>query len=154
MKVAFTAKEYRLLLELVHLGMWTVTGYQGEDTPAARRYHALDQRLMQLATDAGCADLVETCDDGSLQPAAKLADDERLRDLQLDFQNDAFWHELVQRLAERDYAGEQTRRGLETPGVEPAPTADEALKKIEDRYWADFEKHDLANLVHLRGGRG
>ncbi|MEY4924803.1 MAG: hypothetical protein RL598_1322, partial [Verrucomicrobiota bacterium] len=30
MKASFTPKEYRQLLELVHLGMWAVTGYQGE----------------------------------------------------------------------------------------------------------------------------
>ena len=81
MKAPFTAKEYRQLLELVHLGMWTVTGYQGEDTAAAKRYYALDQKLMELATDAGCADLVESMDDGSLQPAPKLSEDERVREL-------------------------------------------------------------------------
>lgn len=154
MKVSFTAKEYRQLLELVHLGMWAVTGYQGEDTAAAKRYHALDQRLMELATDMGCADLVEERDDGTLQPAPKLADDERVRDIQSEFQNDVFWHELVQRLAERDLAGEQARRTMETPGVEPPPTRDDQLKKIEDRYWTEFEKHDLTHVVVLRGGRG
>jgi len=154
MKVSFTAKEYRQLLELVHLGMWTVTGYQGEDTATAKRYYALDQRLMELAEPLGCADLVETREDGSLQPAPKLAEDDRVRDLQSEFQNDVFWHELVARLADRDLAGEQTKRTLETPGVEPPPSRDEQLKRIEDRYWAEFEKNDLAHVVVLRGGRG
>jgi len=154
MKVSFTAKEYRQLLELVHLGMWTVTAYQGEDTAAAKRYYALDQRLMEMATALGCADLVEEREDGSLQPAPKLAEDDRVRDIQSEFQNDVFWHELVQRLADRDLAGEQTKRTMETPGVEPPPSRDEQLKKIEDRYWAEFEKHDLARVVLLRGGRG
>ena len=154
MKVSFTAKEYRQLLELVHLGMWTVTAYQGEETAAAKRYFALDQRLLGLATDLGCADLVEERDDGSLQPAAKLAEDDRVRELQSEFQNDVFWHELVARLADRDLAGEQAKRALETPGVEPPPSRDDQLKKIEDRYWKDFEKNDLAHLVVLRGGRG
>jgi hypothetical protein len=154
MKVSFTAKEYRQLLELVHLGMWAVTGYQGEDTAAAKRFHELDQRLMELATDMGCADLVEERDDGTLQPSPKLADDERVREIQSEFQNDVFWHELVQRLADRDLAGEQTRRTMETPGVEPPPSREDQLKKIEDRYWSEFEKHDLAHVVVLRGGKG
>jgi hypothetical protein len=154
MKVSFTAKEYRQLLELVHLGMWTVTGYQGEETSAAKRYHALDQRLMAMATDLGCADLVETRDDGSLQPAPKLAEDERVRELQSEFQNDVFWHELVARLADRDFAGDQAKRTMDTPGVEPPPSRDEQLKQIEDRYWTEFEKNDLAHVVVLRGGRG
>lgn len=154
MKVSFTAKEYRQLLELVHLGMWVVTGYQGEDTAAAKRYFALDQKLMEQATELGCADLVEARDDGTLQPAPKLSEDERVREIQGDFQNDVFWHELVARLADRDLAGDQARRTMDTPGVEPPPSTDERLKKIEERYWAEFEKNDLANMVLLRGGRG
>jgi hypothetical protein len=154
MKVSFTAKEYRQLLELVHLGMWAVTGYQGEDTPAAKRYFDLDQKLLGLATEQGAADLVETHTDGSLQPAPKLAEDDRVRELQSEFQNDVFWHELVARLADRDLAGDQHRRTMDTPGVEPPPSTDEQLKKIEERYWAEFEKNDLAHVVLLRGGRG
>lgn len=154
MKAAFTPKEYRHLLELVHLGMWAVTAYQGEATAAAKRYYALDQRLMELATDFGCAGLVELRPDGTFQPSPKLSEEEHLRDLQNEFQNDVFWHELVNRLADRDLAGEQTKRIMETPGVEPPPTTDERLKKLEERYWAEFEKNDLANVVVLRGGRG
>lgn len=155
MKVSFTAKEYRQILELVHLGMWAVTGYQGEDTAAAKRYYAIDQKLLELATEFGCADLVEEFkDDGSLQPSPKLSEDERVREIQSEFQNDVFWHELVTRMADRDLAGEQAKRALDTPGVEAPPSRDEQLKKIEERYWAEFEKNDLASVVVIRGGRG
>jgi hypothetical protein len=154
MKVSFTAKEYRQLLELVHLGMWAVTAYQGEDTAAARRYFEFDQHLLSLAEQAGCADLVERREDGSLQPSPKLSEDERIRDLQGEFQNDVFWHELVSRLSDRDLSGEKASRGVETPGVEPPPSTEEQLKKLEERYWEEFEKNDLARVVVLRGGRG
>lgn len=154
MNVSFTTKEYRQLLELVHLGMWTVTAYQGEDTAVAKRYFALDQRLLALAADHGGADLVEKREDGSLQPGPKLAEEDRIRELQSEFQNDVFWHELVARLADRELAGEQVRGMMETPGVEATPSRDERLRKIEDRYWKDFEKNDLAHVVVLRGGRG
>ncbi|NBR09646.1 MAG: hypothetical protein EBT98_08395, partial [Opitutaceae bacterium] len=90
----------------------------------------------------------------TLQPAPKLAEDERIREIQSEFQNDAFWHEIVARLADRDLAGDQAKRTIETPGVEPPLSIDERLKKIEDRYWKEFEKNDLASLVVLRGGRG
>lgn len=154
MKVSFTPKQYRQLLELVHLGMWAVTAYQGEDTAAARRYFDLDQQLLELATEQGCADLVEKRDDGTLQPSPKLSEDERIRDIQGEFQNDVFWHELVSRLSDRDLTGERTHRAPATPGVEPPPSTEEQLKKLEERYWAEFEKNDLASVVVLRGGRG
>ncbi len=154
MKVSLTAKEYRQLLELVHLGMWSVTGYQGDDTAAAKRYFELDQKLLELATEAGCADLIEEREDSSLQPSPKLTDSDRIREIQSEFQNDVFWHEFVTRLADRDHAGTQAKAGLDTPGLEPPPTSDDRLKKFEERYWDEFEKNDLANVVVLRGGRG
>ena len=129
--------------------MWAVTGYQGEDTAAAKRYFNFDQKLLDLAATLGCADLVEKNADGTLQPASKLAEDERIREIQSEFQNDTFWHEIVSRLADRDLAGDQAKRTLEPP-----LSTDERLKKIEDRYWKEFEKNDLASLIVLRGGRG
>jgi|NGEPerStandDraft_6_1074524.scaffolds.fasta_scaffold135547_1 hypothetical protein len=153
MKPNFTQKEYQRLLELAHFGMWVVTGYQGEDTAAAKRYFALDQKLLELAAPLGCADLVEQQPDGSLQPSPKLAEEERVREIQGDFTNDAFWHELVARLSDRDYSTEQAKRALaDTPGVEPPPTPEERIKQLEEIYWAEFEKNDLANVIVLRGG--
>jgi hypothetical protein len=153
MKLTFTPKDYQRLLELAHLGMWVVTAYQGEDTAAAKRYFELDQKLLELALAAGCADLVERRPDDILQPSPKLSDDERVREIQGDFANDAFWHELVARLSDRDYSTEQARRALsDTPGVEPPPTPEERVKRLEDGYWAEFEKNDLANVIVLRGG--
>jgi len=75
MKLTLTQKEYQRLLELVHLGMWVVTAYQGEETAPAKRYFDLDQKLLDLATTAGAADLVEKRPDDTLQPSPKLADD-------------------------------------------------------------------------------
>jgi hypothetical protein len=153
MKSTFTQKEYQRLLELAHLGMWVVTAYQGEETAAAKRYFDLDQKLLELANEVGGADLVEKRPDGTLQPSPKLADDERIREIQGDFTNDAFWHELVARLADRDYSTEQAKRALtDAPGVEPPPTPEERLKQLEDAYWREFEQNDLANIIVLRGG--
>ena len=153
MKLTFTLKEYQRLLELTHLGMWVVTGYQGDDTAAAKRYFDLDQKLLELAEPMGYADLIEQRPDGTLQPSPNLADEEGVREIQGDFTNDAFWHELVARLSDRDYSTEQAKRALtETPGVEPPPSPEERVKQLEEIFWAEFEKNDLANVIVLRGG--
>jgi hypothetical protein len=156
MKLTFSQKDFQRLLELTHLGMWVVTAYQGEETAAAKRYFDLDQQLLALATEAGCGDLVAKRDDGTLQPAPKLAEDERVSEIQGEFTNDVFWHELVARLADRDYSGEQARRALsETPSVEPPATSEERIKQLEEAHWAEFEENDLANVIVLRGaGKG
>ena len=155
MKFSFTPKEYARLLELAYLGRWVTVARKGDESPAIRRYDEIFQKILELATPLGCADLVEEDDDGRLGPSAKLEDDERLREIMAEFDNDTFWNELVTRLAERDYAAEQAKRALtDTPGVEPPPTPDERLKQLEDAYWDEFEKNDLANIFVLRGGRG
>lgn len=153
MKVMFTPKEYARLLELVHLGMQTITGHQGNDTPAAQRYAEIGQKLFELATPLGCADFVDVGSDGRLVPSEKLLDDERLGKIIGDHNNDVFWHELVARLSDRDLATAQAKQSLSGKGGPPID-ADGRLREIEDAYWDEFEKNDLANVILLRGGRG
>jgi hypothetical protein len=155
MKVMFTAKEYARLLELVYLGSRVVAGSRPpeEENPALERYAGIQQKIFDLATPLGCADFVTVGSDGRLAPSAKLFEDERLRKIEGDHGNDSFWHELVARLADRDLAAEQARRLAADKGG-PAIDADARLKELEDGYWDEFEKHDLAHLVLLRGAKG
>lgn len=153
MKVTFTPKEYAKLLELVWMGMQIAMGRQGPDKASAKRYAELEQMLFDLATPLGCADYVTVGADGRLIPSEKLENDERLRKALGDYDNDTFWHELVNRLADRDLAAEQARHHAGGKGGPPI-NADSRLKEIEDAYWDEFEKNDLANLILLRGGKG
>jgi hypothetical protein len=91
--------------------------------------------------------------DGRLIPSVRLTDDERLQKLIGNYNNDNFWHELVSRLADRDLAGQQAKQSLSGVGGPPIDT-DARLGEIEDLYWDEFQKNDLANLVFLRGGKG
>jgi hypothetical protein len=70
-----------------------------------------------------------------------------------DYDNDVFWHELVTRMADRDLAAEQARQSVLGAGGPPID-ADARLHKLEEAYWDEFEKNDLANVILLRGGRG
>ena len=149
----FTPKEYARLLELTHLGMHVIAGHQGRETPAAQRYAEIEQKLFDLATPLGCADLVDVGSDGRLVPSDKIIEDERLSKIIGDHNNDVFWHELVARLADRDLATERARQSMNGKGGPPID-ADARLREIEDAYWDEFEKNDLANVILLRGGRG
>jgi hypothetical protein len=155
MKVMFTAKEYTRLLELVYLGSRVVAGSRPpeEENPHLARYQEIQQRLFELATPLGCADLVTVSSNGLLAPSEKLLEDERLRKIEGDSANDLFWHELVARLADRDLAAEQARSHASGKGGPPID-ADARLKELEDAYWDEFEKNDLANFVLLRGAKG
>lgn len=153
MKVMFTPKEFARLLELVHLGMRVVEGHPGNESSSVSRYAELEQKLYELATPLGCADLVDVGSSGELVPSEKLLTDERLIKIAGDYDNDTFWHELVTRLSDRDLAADQARKSVLGAGG-PSIDADVRLRQTEDAYWDEFEKNDLANLILLRGGRG
>lgn len=153
MKVSFSPKEYSRLLELVWLGMQTTMARDGRETASLRRYAEIERKLLDLAAGFGCSDLVTVGSEGRLVPSEKLHNDERLRKVLGDYDNDTFWHELVTRLSDRDLSAEQARHHASGKGGPPI-NADERLKQLEDGYWAEFEKNDLANMMLIRGGKG
>ncbi|MCF3649568.1 hypothetical protein [Synoicihabitans lomoniglobus] len=153
MKVSFTQKEYARLMELVHLGMRAVMSRQGGESPHFERYAGIEQKILGLAEVFGCSDRVDVGGDGKLIPAAKIDEDQHLRKIVGEADNDVFWHELVARLADRDLGVEQTMSAL-TGKDGPPINADARLKEIEDAYWAEFEKHDLARVLVMRAGKG
>jgi len=150
MKVSFTTKEYTRLLELVYLGLW-VSGARPDD-PATmpERYAELTVKVLELATPFGCADMVEADVNGQLFLNEKLAEGDAGEKLE-QFVEDAFWGELVARLAERDL-----RQELGVTKLSEEFTEDESkrLKEIEDTYWREFEAHGVDHLFFLHGGKG
>lgn len=156
MKVSFTAKEFARLLELAYFGQHVLAAYQGPECPAAKRYEEIFQKLLALATPLGCADLVTSGPGGAMDFGPKLMEDEKVEKILSEHTNDAFWHELVARLADRDVSADQARRQLATatPGVEAPLSLEEQVRRREDEYWTEFEKNDLAHVWILRGGQG
>lgn len=150
MKVSFTAKEYARLLELMHLGLW-MTGARPDD-PATMpdRYVDIAQKAFGMAEAFGCADLIETDVNGQHFPNEKLTDGVAAEKIDR-FVEDAFWSELVTRLAERDL---RTELGATKLGEELTEEEEERLAAIEENYWREFETNGIEHLVVLRGGKG
>lgn len=150
MKVSFTTKEYARLLELVHLGL-SVAGARPDD-PATmpERYADIAQKIFGLAENFGCADLVETDVNGQFFPTEKLTDGPAAEKFER-FVEDAFWSELVSRLAERDLRNEL---GATKLSEELTEEEEERFAAIEDGYWRECETNGVEHLVILRGGKG
>lgn len=150
MKVSFTPKEYARLLELAHMGLW-VAGARPED-PATmpERYGDLAQKVFALAEPLGCADLVEADVNGQYFPTEKLTAGPVSEKIDR-FVEDAFWGELVARLAERDLRAEL---GATKLSEELSEEEEERLNVLEDSYWREFESRGTDHLVVLRGGKG
>ena len=150
MKVSFNPKEYARLLELVHLGLW-VAGSRPED-PATMpvRYAEIAQKTFGLAETFGCAELVEADVNGQYFPTEKLTEGPVGEKLDR-FVEDAFWSELVARMAEQDLRAELGATKLSSEFTEDES---ERLAVLEDKYWREFETEGTRHLVLLKGGRG
>ena len=152
MKVSFTTKEYTRLLELAHLGLWVAGSRPDDPATMPERYEELAQKVFGLAEMFGCADLVEADVNGELFPNEKLTEGPVHEKLDA-FVEDAFWGELVARLAERDLVAEQGKDATKL-GEELSEEELQRLEALEDSYWREFEANGVDHLVVLKGGKG
>ncbi|HVU31922.1 MAG TPA: hypothetical protein VHE61_00710 [Opitutaceae bacterium] len=150
MKVSFTTKEYTRLLELVHLGLWVAGARPDDPATMPERYTDLTQKVLGLAEPFGCADLVEVDVNGQYFPNEKLTEGPIQEKLE-QFVEDAFWSELVGRLAERDLRDELGATKLTS---ELSEEEQQRVAQLEDGYWREFETGGVDHLVVLRGGKG
>ena len=150
MKVSFTTKEYTRLLELAHLGLWVAGARPDDPATMPERYAEVSQKVFGLAEMFGCADLVELDVNGQYFPTEKLTTGPVAEKIDR-FVEDAFWGELVGRLAERDLIAElgSTKLTRDFTAEE-----EERLQELEDTYWREFESKGVDHLVVLRGGKG
>jgi hypothetical protein len=150
MKVTFTTKEYARILELAYMGLRVASSDSETPDILPERYADAAQKLFALATPFGCADLVEEVAEDEYQPSEKLETGSVLQKLAR-FTEDAFWRELVERLAERDLRSEL---GATKFTEELNEEEEKRLEEIEDSYWREFESKGTDFLVLLKGGRG
>ena len=150
MKVSFNPKEYGRLLELVHLGLWVAGARPDDPATMPERYAEISKKVLALAEPFGCADLVETDVNGELFPTEKLTEGVPHEKLE-QFVEDAFWGELVGRLAERDL---RTELGPTKMSAELTEEEERRLAQIENNYWHEFETSGIDHVVVLRGGNG
>jgi hypothetical protein len=154
MKLAFTQKEYARLLEMAYIAGWVASSHD-EESAAARRYAELEQKLLAAATPMGCADYVDgaRAELGPLLPSRKLEEESPARKAIERFEEDTFWDELVSRLAERDYAREILKEPLAAGLTEEERQGHmvKRLNALETRYFEEFEKNGLDNLLILFG---
>ena len=150
MKVSFTTKEYARLLELAHMGLWMAGARHDDPATMPERYADVAQKVFGLAESQGCADLVELDVNGQYFPTEKLTTGTVTEKIDR-FVEDAFWGELVARLAERDLLAELGSTKLTR---EFTDEEEERLQELEDTYWREFESKGVDHLVVLRGGKG
>ncbi|WP_262174215.1 hypothetical protein [Saccharococcus sp. Marseille-Q5394] len=138
MKINFTKKQFKTLLDLAYLGEWTANSIRPDDERFAD-YDELFQYICLHAKDMGYDDLVPYDRElNAYYPSKEY--EEQLHPIIDDNDDYVFWEKLSGNLAKRD---------LDQEGGTFDTLDDRFLRllEIEERYEKEFEENGLANLV-------
>jgi hypothetical protein len=137
MKIDLTEDQYRDLLALVYLGEWMANAYHKD-----RRRFLLEktqQHLYGAALENGCGDwIVRDPKEKRLAPTAAM--DKALASFIDLYDENVFWDQLAERLAERDLINVQGYDAVH--GMDDAAYED-ALRPHLDRWWDEIDKHGI-----------
>ena len=145
MKIDITKKEYRALLDVFHLADWVLHAYKTEEGPETEEYRALEQKILSLAAEMGFGQLVEFDDEtGKYFPTREYEDTSSVMDAIVDYDNECFWEELIERLASRDLILQEGKDKVLAMDFEERSVKTEALR---EKYSDEFYKNGLSRMV-------
>ncbi len=142
MKINFTKREYRILLEIIFLADWMLHAHKADRTKDS--YRDLEQKIMSSAGEFGCEDwveYVEELDEYVLTTAFDEAD--TLRGCIEDYDEATFWNELISKLAARDILRRHSEEELAQMTGKERVTL---YGKVEDSYADEFEINGLNRI--------
>lgn len=145
MKISITKKDYRALLEVLFVADWFVDA--NNVGTYNKRHESVRKNLLSHYKDMGAEDVIEFDEVlDNYYPTREF--DQHLHDQYIDTYNEiTFWHELIDKLAERDV--------VNSIGIEKYRKLDglDRVNLVEDqkeKYAAEFNKHGL-DRVRIEG---
>jgi hypothetical protein len=144
MKINFTKKEYRALVELLEISDWVLHSHKVDEPEETEKYRGVIQKIYAYSKEMGCSDLVEY--NKSLVKYVTTYEAEvnsESRKYIEEFEEDTFWEELIAKLSNRD-----TMRKCNVSSLQEIPR-DERFKVITEVevVWAEeMEKYGLERL--------
>jgi hypothetical protein len=146
MNIELSEEQFRRLLKLVYLGNYVVNGLRAGDRedPRIAKYDEIEELFLKLAGENGCKELVHF--DIRTQkyfPAESFELDDEIEGYIDEYNEDAFWDELGERLAERDI--------MEEMGEEILSRLDDTeririVSEAQEKYFGEFEESGIDNL--------
>lgn len=142
MKISFSKKEYKLLLDLLYLADWMILAHE-TGLEKFSKYSNLLKKIFSYYKEMGAEDLIEYCDESKdYHPNSEYED--KLHETFIDpYNEETFWEEFLTRLAHRDL--------LNLIGIEKYTTMDKIerftqLETIRDFYIKEFANHGIDHI--------
>jgi hypothetical protein len=148
MKINFTKKEYRTLIEMLLVADWVISAHEDEKAEAKEPYRALRKKLLAHHREMGMAEAFSYSPEHDEYFETK-AYEARAPHMQIiDAYDDAvFWERLVYRLAQRDLEAEET---LRPEGPYEGEERVRRLFEIAAGYEDEFAENGLDNIRFVR----
>lgn len=145
MQIDFTKEQFKRLLQLAYLGNWLINANR-TDMERARIFDELQSHIFGQAEKFEMGELAKKTPKGT-QPSDAFEKQPELERLIDEYDDDAFWDGLVERLAHRDF---ERMHGI-CPDEAPLPEdLAHSLHELEDRYERVFAEHGLERLEALQ----
>jgi hypothetical protein len=132
MNIELSEKEFRRLLDLIYIGNWILNSTRGDDR--FEDYDQLQEKFFRLAGKNGMKALVESYM-GHYFPS-RAYEDGGIHEAIADYEDAVFFDILAEEMARRDLENGET-----LPETDP-----ELIERI-NRYFDEFEKNGIDNLV-------
>ena len=132
MQIDLTAKEFRLLLDMVYIGNWVLNSTRGDDR--FKEYDDIESKLFDLCRSNGMKVLAEHWN-GICVPS-KAYTEGGIHEAIAYYEDNVFYEILAEELSRRD---------MEYPVINEE-NYDEIITRME-RYMSEFQRSGVQNLV-------
>jgi len=145
MKIELTEKEYRDLLDILHVADAVMSGHRRTEDIRSTQHRALIQKLYALAREEGLERLIGVNETSHIySPSSEFEENSMAHVLINEFADHLFWDELINRLSIRDAA--LMAGGIN--GLNALSDNDRQMTEgtIRHRYVEEFSRHGITNL--------
>jgi hypothetical protein len=151
MKIDISKKEFGTLFEMIQIADWVLHAYKLEEPEETKPYRDLEQKICGLAKEFGFGHLVDyDPEEGTFFPTLEFEETNPAMGFVLDFENDCFWDELIERFVERDLI-----RALGEKKCQALDPMSRIRKEgpYRNRYEEEFEVHGIDRLEIVSGSQ-
>ncbi len=145
MNIEISLKEYRDLLDILHIADVVMSGHRREADRRTERHRALIQKFYSRAQAEGLGALIAYNDRmNAFNPTQEFEHSTVAHAVIDEFGDHLFWDELINRLSVRDAA--QSAGGIDRLNAMSESERQAAEAPVRQRYIDEFALHGVANL--------
>ena len=144
MKIFFTKKEYRVLVEMLYLADWVMNSHHLLSEEINVDHKILYKKLLAYSVEMK-ADDITVYDKNLAAYYLTKEHDEYLREKHIEpYEEEIFWENLIDRLSRRDVINKVGMDKFQSMDLKERFTE---LGKFEEKYNLEFETHGLENVI-------